>query len=721
MVNINAQIWLDKEYPTKRSTETKLTIPRNSELEGKLDLKDFINLEILECNGNKLTDLDVSMCPKLKIFSCGNNQLTSLDLSNNNKLEILICWINEIEKLDVNNLTKLKILGCSFNKISELDLRNNLELESLDIADNNFPERDLTFLSRLTNLRNLAVGNSDERKKGKYYNSFKGSLAFLKNMDKLERYSVTNLKSIDKKSLDKNWSKDKKISIHFNTRMNMQAKSVWSPIDASSIKFKGILSTIPLEIFEDRPGWTWEKMSERLSQAKAITNVNKIRKFATSELERYQLIKKEIEKKADEQIDRNLQEFPQLRQRNSELKEEKWKMLKDKIDGFAQELKDEENQLQEFIDNKINQIDKSEKKSKVENLIKGLCKAQEDLVKNRDSSAESELIGKLGKAKGKINEKYFSEEEIEKICQNQEDITKLEDNLKKLKAENIRNILLIGWTGDGKSTLGNILVGKKIFEESSGFASETKEIQIGEFEEENVIYRVIDTIGIGDNRLSEEEVLDKIAEASYYTREGINQVLFVINNRFDEKKKIAYELAKAIFSDEDSERYITIVKNVSTSSREHKMHHREESSESIKSIKNEIYEIIEGAMKKNKFIEINGQAKEVSRRELIKHLVESCQGTYDSPNLEGLSKIINPTMSEIQKLEKKLKKADKDENKEELRKALDEAKEKLRKETKTYMQERNVDWNEVVNIIASGAKVAAIVAPIVAAHSCKIM
>jgi len=64
----------------------------------------------------------------------------------------------------------------------------------------------------------------------------------------------------------------------------------------------------------------------------------------------------------------------------------------------------------------------------------------------------------------------------------------------------IRNIILIGRTGQGKSTLANVITGTNQFKESDKGVSETKSAQEEILEDEGVKYRIVDTIGIGDTQ-----------------------------------------------------------------------------------------------------------------------------------------------------------------------------------------------------------------------------
>lgn len=98
------------------------------------DIKDlkgiqyFTNLEVLYCEGNELTRLNVSKNTKLTRLDCDDNQLTKLDVSKNTELESLSCSYNQLTKLDVSKNTELESLSCASNQLTKLDLGKNKEL-----------------------------------------------------------------------------------------------------------------------------------------------------------------------------------------------------------------------------------------------------------------------------------------------------------------------------------------------------------------------------------------------------------------------------------------------------------------------------------------------------------------------------------------------------------------------------------------------------------------
>jgi GTPase SAR1 family protein len=94
----------------------------------------------------------------------------------------------------------------------------------------------------------------------------------------------------------------------------------------------------------------------------------------------------------------------------------------------------------------------------------------------------------------------------------------------------------MGGTGVGKSTLGNLLLDtnsefKEFFTIGHGPVSETKKHQVESFQEGNITYQVIDTIGMDDTALSKEEVSEQLTKTITDFDGKIDQVLFVTSGR----------------------------------------------------------------------------------------------------------------------------------------------------------------------------------------------
>ena len=62
-------------------------------------------------------------------------------------------------------------------------------------------------------------------------------------------------------------------------------------------------------------------------------------------------------------------------------------------------------------------------------------------------------------------------------------------------------LVLVGVTGDGKSTTGNTLAGRQAFESSGGFASATRECAHADYLFGNDAFRVVDTVGLHGQRV----------------------------------------------------------------------------------------------------------------------------------------------------------------------------------------------------------------------------
>jgi energy-coupling factor transporter ATP-binding protein EcfA2 len=238
---------------------------------------------------------------------------------------------------------------------------------------------------------------------------------------------------------------------------------------------------------------------------------------------------------------------------------------------------------------------------------------------------------------------------------------------------NIKNILLIGRTGNGKSTLANVITGTDKFKESSGTVSETRNIEIEEFEDnitrdgsEKVRYRVIDTIGIGDTQLTPREVLRRIQEGSKYIENGLSQILFVTNGRFTEEERNAYNLLRSIIFDNEVVKYTTIIRtnfpefeneNVCERDREAIKKENKENFDITNSVKIVYVDnppINTGNVRRDS---INIETREVSRERLLTLLV-TFQGIYNPANLSDMNERINNYKTETEKLEGEIKERD---------------------------------------------------------------
>lgn len=94
----------------------------------------FENLEVLNCSGHNITELNLSNNTKLVDINCSGNLLTTLNLSNQEKLVTLSCSGTTLTNLDISSCSELECLRCSHTKLSEIDLSNKRSLKDLEIG-----------------------------------------------------------------------------------------------------------------------------------------------------------------------------------------------------------------------------------------------------------------------------------------------------------------------------------------------------------------------------------------------------------------------------------------------------------------------------------------------------------------------------------------------------------------------------------------------------------
>ncbi len=91
----------------------------NSQISNLDGIEYFTSLQILNCGGNTLTNLDVSQNTDLEKLNCPNNKLKELDISQNSNLQVLVCNHNEFKSLNVSQNFKLRSLYCE----KEIDIQ----------------------------------------------------------------------------------------------------------------------------------------------------------------------------------------------------------------------------------------------------------------------------------------------------------------------------------------------------------------------------------------------------------------------------------------------------------------------------------------------------------------------------------------------------------------------------------------------------------------------
>ena len=90
-------------------TSLVVTYRNISDLTG---IEDFTALNLLYCNGNQLTNLEISNNPLLTTLLCNDNQLTNLDVSSATSLVTFYCNNNQITSIDVSSNINLQGFRC---------------------------------------------------------------------------------------------------------------------------------------------------------------------------------------------------------------------------------------------------------------------------------------------------------------------------------------------------------------------------------------------------------------------------------------------------------------------------------------------------------------------------------------------------------------------------------------------------------------------------------
>jgi hypothetical protein len=229
----------------------------------------------------------------------------------------------------------------------------------------------------------------------------------------------------------------------------------------------------------------------------------------------------------------------------------------------------------------------------------------------------------------------------------------------------IKNILLIGRTGSGKSTLGNILSNSNEFVETNVGTSETKKVKFLSFEleigQEKVKYRVIDTVGIGDDQLNIEEVLYRLGESQFLIEEdGLNQIFFMVNGRIGREGIEAFKLLNSVIFDYEAVKYTTMIRTNFSEFEDEDACERDsrklrEAHPEFKSVK---MVHIDNPQPKGRYARIAEESRAESRKRLITHLGSVSHLNYQSSVLLSMKERFKDYVSDegkFKELEEEMK------------------------------------------------------------------
>ena len=124
----NADGWLSDE---ERAQVTEIIVDDYGVIESVEGIALFPHLQILMCDSNQISRIDVTQNPELEVLTFNHNKVSSIDLSQNPMLAELYCADNQLTTLDVGRNPRLGYLDCSNNPLTLLDISNNYELDML--------------------------------------------------------------------------------------------------------------------------------------------------------------------------------------------------------------------------------------------------------------------------------------------------------------------------------------------------------------------------------------------------------------------------------------------------------------------------------------------------------------------------------------------------------------------------------------------------------------
>ncbi|SDR92477.1 Por secretion system C-terminal sorting domain-containing protein [Polaribacter sp. KT25b] len=151
MIRLGYDNVLDDYVSTNAINQIK-TLNLGGDIVDPTGIEDFIALEKLVLDHNKIKTIDVSKNTKLEYLDLGSNELTSINVSTLINLETLYLGGNMLTSINISQNNELIKLGLSANKLKSINLEYNKKLERLALSENLFTSIDVSSNTKLTYL-----------------------------------------------------------------------------------------------------------------------------------------------------------------------------------------------------------------------------------------------------------------------------------------------------------------------------------------------------------------------------------------------------------------------------------------------------------------------------------------------------------------------------------------------------------------------------------------
>ncbi len=115
-------------------------------------LAEFPNLEVLVCENNPATELDVSGLSNLRELACSGGELATLQASGCKELERVVCRAGKLASVNFEGDSALTSLDCAQNQITLINVAATDSLKTLDCSGNQLTALDTTGATVLETL-----------------------------------------------------------------------------------------------------------------------------------------------------------------------------------------------------------------------------------------------------------------------------------------------------------------------------------------------------------------------------------------------------------------------------------------------------------------------------------------------------------------------------------------------------------------------------------------